>query len=187
VPAEFAREYAAQATRLLVPRMTSPSADWFGGNPVAARDQLLLSALAAAVAELKGLLGADMGQWKWGALHAATFQHPLATTPEARALLNVGPIPRAGYALTPFNTGGRGFDQSSGSSYRHVMDVQSWDRSVATSAPGQSGQPGSPHYADLAKLWGEHQYFPLSFTEPAVQRNAEATLTLTPGGRVPSR
>lgn len=183
VPAAFAREYAGQATRLLVPRMTSPSADWFGANPAAGRDKLLLVALGAAVTEVKGLLGADMSQWKWGALHAATFRHPLATAPESRTLLNIGPIPRAGYALTPFSTGGRAFDQSNGSSYRHVMDLQSWDRSVATSAPGQSGQPGSPHYDDLAKLWGALEYFPLSFTESAVQRNTEATLTLTPGGQ----
>jgi penicillin amidase len=60
------------------------------------------------------------------------------------------------------------------------MDLSDWDRSVATSAPGQSGQPGSPHFSDLAKLWGDGQYFPLPFTETAVRAASEATLTLMP-------
>jgi penicillin amidase len=51
---------------------------------------------------------------------------------------------------------------------------------MATSAPGQSGQPGSRHFQDLAKLWGEGRYFPLPFSEPAVASNTEVTLMLTP-------
>lgn len=72
-------------------------------------------------------------------------------------------------------------DQTVGATFREIMDPSNWDRSVATSAPGQSGQPGSRHFSDLAKLWGEEQYFPLPFSEAAIQSNAEATLTLTPG------
>jgi len=60
------------------------------------------------------------------------------------------------------------------------MDVGDWDRSVATSAPGQSGQPGSPHFSDLAKLWGDEHYFPLPYSDSAVSANAEATLLLLP-------
>jgi penicillin amidase len=51
---------------------------------------------------------------------------------------------------------------------------------VATSAPGQSGQPGSPHFSDLAKLWGDEHYFPLPYSDSAVSANAEATLLLLP-------
>ena len=37
---------------------------------------------------------------------------------------------------------------------RHgLFDLADWDRGLATSAPGQSGQPGSPHYDDLLPLW----------------------------------
>lgn len=178
VPGPIGAEYRLGS--VLVPVLTRPSTDWFGPKPASARDKLLLAALTSAVAELKERLGPDAGQWAWGRLHSATFRHPLAGDPETQKLFNIGPFARAGYGLTPFATGGRGFEQNSGSSYRQVIDVAAWDRSVATSAPGESGQPTSPHFDDLAKLWAEHKYFPLSFTQSAVQGNAEATLTLVP-------
>ena len=51
---------------------------------------------------------------------------------------------------------------------------------MATSAPGQSEWTGSPHFADLAKLWAAGEYFPLSFSDRAVQENLESTLILEP-------
>ena len=60
------------------------------------------------------------------------------------------------------------------------MDLADWDRSIGTSAPGQSGQPGSPHFDDLAKMWAAPQYFPYSFSQAVVERTTEATLVLRP-------
>jgi penicillin amidase len=85
--------------------------------------------------------------------------------------------------LTVLGTGTGGpdqFEQVSGASYRYIVDLEDLDRSVATSAPGQSGQAASPHFNDLAPLWAGGQYFPLSFGRSAVARNAEATLVLAP-------
>jgi penicillin amidase len=61
-----------------------------------------------------------------------------------------------------------------------AIDPTSWDRSRAINAPGQSGAPTSPHYADAAKAWSAGEQFSLFFSEEAVGANAEATLTLTP-------
>lgn len=174
-------EYAGRAGGIVVPAVVKPAPDWFGSNPAAGRDQALLAALGSAVAEIRGTLGADISRWRWGALHSATFRHPLATGADMQKLFNVGPFARAGYGLTPFATGGRGYEQNSGSSYRQIIDLAEWDRSVATSAPGQSGQPGSPHFDDLAKLWADHKYFPLPFSQSAVQAHTESTLVLSPG------
>ena len=55
------------------------------------------------------------------------------------------------------------FRQVHGASYRQVFDLADWDRGLATSTPGQSGQPGSPHYGDLLPLWAEGEYFPLAY------------------------
>ena len=116
----------------------------------------------------------------WGRLHEALFRHPLAVTATARARFNVGPFERPGYADTVMSTGGVDVEQNSGASFSAVFDVADWDRSVATNAPGQSGSPASPHFADLAKLWAAGEYFPLLFSESAVQAAAETTLMLVP-------
>ena len=86
-----------------------------------------------------------------------------AVNEETRALLEVGPYPRGGYESTVNNTGS-GDNQRSGGSFRVILDPSNWDNSIATSAPGQSGDPENPHYRDLFELWVRHQYFPLPFT-----------------------
>ena len=178
----LAKDYIQRVeTHVLVPTLTKPSAVWFGASPEKGRDHLLESALAAAVATLSQTLRTDMTRWSWGQIHTATFQHALASTGDAARLrFNVGPFPRAGYGDTVFATGGSDSRQTEGATFREVMDVADWDRSIGTSAPGQSGQPGSPHFNDLAKLWAAEQYFPYSFSQALVAKNAEATLVLRP-------
>ena len=67
--------------------------------------------------------------------------------------------------------------------YRHILDLANWDRGLATSAPGQSGQLGSPHYDDLLPLWRTGEYFPLAFSRPRVEEVALHRLRLKPGPR----
>jgi hypothetical protein len=139
------------------------------------RDALILAALADSV-DAAHALRADRVP-PWGALHSALFRHALAVGAAARSRFNVGPFERAGYAETVMATGGADFEQRTGASLRVIVDVGDWDRSAATNAPGQSGAPASPHFADLARLWAAGEYVPLSFSERAVQEHAEATLT----------
>lgn len=176
----LAAEYVARGGDVLVPALTHPSSKWFGEDSTKARDALLVAALAAAIRDLKTKLGEDMTKWNWGSVHTAFFSHPLATDRDSEKIFDIGPIPRSGYGLTPFCTAGKGFSQSLGATFREIMDLGDWDRSVANSAPGQSGQPGSPHFSDLAKLWQDEHYFPLPYSEQAVRSSAEATLVLNP-------
>ena len=109
----------------------------------------------------------------------ALFQHPLAITQETRRRFNVGPFRPGGYESTVMSLSAtRNADV--GPSFRQIVDVSDWDRSVATNAPGQSEWTSSTHFADLAKLWAAGEYFPLSFSDRAVQENAESMLVLQP-------
>ena len=111
----------------------------------------------------------------WGQLHTITFKHPLGVGERGHRRFDVGPFLAAGYGDTvQANAGG------SGPSLRVIFDVSDWDRSVVTQAPGQSESPASPHFSDLAELWASGTYFPLVFTEVAVQAHAKSTLTLVP-------
>jgi penicillin amidase len=160
--------------------LEKPDARWFGDDPKAGRDKLLRETFVAAVAKLKKL--PQEQQERWGALHTATFKHPLAGLDAGLAkAFNVGPFERPGDANTP-NNGlyGVNFQQAHGATYRHLIDLADWDRALATSAPGQSGQPGSPHYADLAPLWAKGEYFPLTYSRPKVDAVTRHRLTLLP-------
>jgi len=131
------------------------------------------------------LQGANSAEWSWGRLHTVTFHHPLELLPGAKALFDIGPLPRPGDSYTVNNASFSGdtFDQVSGPSYREILDVGNWDESVVTNVPGQSGQPGSPHYSDLAPLWDQMHYFPLLFSEASVEKQARERLLLEPASQ----
>lgn len=160
--------------------LRDPKPEWFGQDPRAGRDALLLQSLEAAIAEAKKRLGPDPAKWRWGTLHTATFRHVLGTGPERQALFNLPPVERGGDGYT-LNVGeGPGFSVTHGASFREILDLGNWDRSVATSVPGQSGQPGSPHYADLLPLWAEGKYFPLLYSRKKIEEAATERLVLAP-------
>lgn len=146
----------------------------FGANPAAARDALLLSALGDAERVVLKAYGADSAGWRWGTLHTAAFPHPVSKA------FDLPSVSRAGDANTVYASGGAGDRQTHGASYREIIDVADWDRSVATSVPGQSGQPGSPHYGDLLPLWGADAYFPMVYSRQAVERATAHVLVLQP-------
>ena len=149
--------------------------------PAATRTQILEEALGAAVTGARTLLGDDMAAWRWGRLHTLRLRHPLSNNEERRRVFDLSPVERGGDGNTPNATSGSGFQQRSGASYRQVLDLADWDRSVFTSVPGQSGQPGSPHYADLLPLWAQGKYAPLAFTRKAVEKATRHRLVLEPG------
>lgn len=159
-----------------------PDQETFGIQPQAARDKLLLDTLKTAVDKLKTLQGAEPSSWSWGRLHTVTFHHPLELLPGAKAIFNIGPLTRPGdtYTVNNTNYAGEKFDQVSGPSYREILDVGNWDESVVMNAPGQSGQPGSPHYSDLVPLWNQTKYFPMLYSQGSVEKQAKDRLVLEP-------
>jgi penicillin amidase len=142
-------------------------------TPRALRDSLAEAALAAAAGRLEAEQGTDWTAWRWGPMNEMAFPHPLRVP-----AFDLPAVQRSGDGTT-VNVAGRW----GGASYREVIDLADWDRSVATSTPGQSGQPGSPHYGDLLPLWAEGRYFPLLFTRQAVEANTAHRLVLQPPPR----
>ena len=156
-----------------------------GVMTAAQRDALLLSSLGAAVADVTKRLGSsDMSTWQWGSLHRADFRHPLrAVVDEAtRKQLDVGEWPIGGSGFTPMATSYRpaDFGLTAGASFRMVLDVGNWDASRVVNTPGQSGNPASAHYRDLAPLWASGSYFPLVYTRAAVESQTTERLRLEP-------
>jgi len=182
----FSREHGGRYSDLepntLLRLLTNPEKDLFGDNPVASRDQLLADALRAARLELEKLFGPDTAQWEWGKFHTVHFRHAVDQQPGAKDLFDLGPLARPGDEYTVNATGmdDGSWKQVSGASYREILDTSNWDQSVAVNTPGQSGQPGSPHYSDLLPLWDAGRYFPLVYSRKAVENVTTDRLVLQP-------
>jgi penicillin amidase len=176
VPKVWAKKLPPQAMKAIGARTSLENAiTWLEESP---GDPVLLEALAEALAQ------PELAKGTWGALHRAEFLHPLGREGELRRKLDRGPVPRGGDSNTVNNTGpGADFRQVSGASFREILDLSDWDRSVATSVPGQSGDPASPHYDDLLPLWAEGRYFPLVYSRAAVERETRERIVLRPAGR----
>jgi penicillin amidase len=136
------------------------------GRAAAAIDRNALeSSLLQAVDRLTKSQGTDWRNWRWGRMHTRAFAHPFVPA------FNLAAVERSG---------GAGTVAADGASFREILDVADWDRSIVTNVPGQSGQPGSPYYGNLLPLWADNRYFPLVFSRKAVDGNAAHTLKLRP-------
>ena len=155
----------------------------FGDNPTAARDALVAQSLEQAVAELTKRFGPDMSAWKYGQerFHHALIRHPLsaAVNSGTRARLDAGPVPRGGDGSTVSATGNAD-NQTSGGSFKFIADTEDWDNSIGINTPGQSGDPASPHYRDLAPLWLKGEYFPLLYTRGRIEAATAQRFELLP-------
>ncbi|MFC4565643.1 penicillin acylase family protein [Nocardiopsis mangrovi] len=164
-----------QQAPALTDALKDPGAWLDGDDPEAQRDAILLDSLGAAYDEVAAELGGDPAHWRWGDLQQTVFTHPLNGS--------VGPFERGGTAHTvdASSYDPATFQQRSGASFKMVLDVGDWDASQAINAPGQSGDPRSPHYDDLVPLWRNGEYFPLHYTRDAVEENTEEVIVLRSG------
>jgi penicillin amidase len=65
-----------------------------------------------------------------------------------------------------------------GQSFRALWIAGDWDAGTIDIAGGESGEPGSPHYADQAAHWMLFERTPMPFSDAAVKAATRATLTL---------
>ncbi|MGH7507759.1 MAG: penicillin acylase family protein, partial [Longimicrobiales bacterium] len=135
------------------------------GTPQARRNALSEAALRAALEELRDRQGDDRGEWRWGRRNRSEFPHELV----------------AAYDLPAVERDGDGGTIADiGATFREIIDFADFNNSRATSAPGQSMQPGSPFYGNLLSIWASEEYFPLLYTRDAVEGSSTHRLQLNP-------
>jgi penicillin amidase len=166
--------------RTILERLEQPEPVWSAGS----RDALLTETLSAAMEDCTRLMGPEPSAWAWGRLHRLLFAHALGRVlPEAEGHpLDIGSVPIGGSASTVCLSEYRpeDFGVTIGASFRMVLDVGDWDLSVAINAPGQSGDPASPHYTDLVDHWAEGVCVPLPYSTAAVDAAAQHRIRLLP-------
>jgi acyl-homoserine-lactone acylase len=66
---------------------------------------------------------------------------------------------------------------------RLVVDFGLPEPAFLVHAPGQSGNPSSPHYGDMLDYWLNGRNHPLPFGEAAVKAQYGDVLVLKPAGK----
>ena len=142
------------------------------------------AALRQALKYLQGALGSRREDWTWGRLHKLTFGHTLGRDGALGGFFNRGPYPIGGDGSTIWASGSSDHDLNSphvvGPPFRFIADLGDLNNSLGLLAPGQSGNPASPHYADQVDAWFTGAYHPLLCERRAVEQAARATLWLEP-------
>jgi penicillin amidase len=155
----------------------------FKENALSQRDQLLAQTWATALDDLAKQLGPKLTDWAYGqaAYKHIALQHPLSKWVDAQTQqqIDLGPLPRGGYAHTPA-ANGSGNNQTAGASFRMVTDLADWDLTQMTNTPGQSGDPRSPFYQNLFEDWAKDRYFPAYFSDKKIKKHSVEQVMFKP-------
>lgn len=184
VPEVLRDHLGSLSMRKMLDWLLSPT-EAFGADPVSGRNELLLAALEGTRRDLTDRFGPDPESWVYGqeGYKHILLRHPFsgAVGREWRERFEVGPAPRGGNSYTLNQTGGND-NQSTGASFRIIVDTGDWDRTLGMNNPGQGGHPDHPHYADLFGLWAQDGFHPVFFSRERVESVTGERLLLEPAG-----
>jgi len=147
---------------------------------------LLPLALDVALADLERRYGTDARLWRWGEAHMARSEHrPFGKVPTLSSLFNIE-VPSPGDTFS-INVGRNNpGDESAPFVNRHaaglrtLFDLADMEKSRFMHSTGQSGNPFSPLYRNLAPRWVVGEYLPMQTARAAVEQNRLGTLRLLP-------
>ena len=146
------------------------------------KEKVMKKSLKDAVDWLRKEVGKKVSDWEWGKLHRAVFNHALSVKKPLDKVFNVGPVPLGGDTDTPWQTGNAEGSvpnvAMNSASYRQLIDLGDWSKSMAVMPPGQSGHIASTHHHDQLPLWLNAKLRPMLWTDEQVKTYAEATLVL---------
>ena len=124
-----------------------------------------------------------MAGWQYGQekYKHVKIIHPLGevVNKKLQDQLNTPLMTRGGSQHTPGSTSGSN-NQTSGATFRIIVDVNDWDASVGTNSPGQSGDPESRFYKNLFEPWANDEYFPVYFSKNKIASVSVDKIILIP-------
>lgn len=147
-------------------------------------DEEIACAVSDSFEVLAQRIGKKTSKWSWGKARPLTLLHAFGEKPLLAPFFNLGPLPFGGDANTiqqaaalPSDPGG---NPRAIPSLRMTVDVGNWDAASFALPGGQSGNPCSKHYDDQLQFWLSGQRIPIAFSDDAVAKAVQDTLTLDP-------
>ncbi|MDH7512167.1 MAG: penicillin acylase family protein [Clostridiales bacterium] len=165
--------------------LEDPSASWFDRKETSNlenRDDIFAVSLEKAHRWLEKKYGPP-DKLDWTKIHALKFSHALGRVP-VFSFFNRGPFPLDGDSFCiRASFGGdfsRDFATAGGASFRQIIDLADFRKSVCVLTSGQSGHFLSRHYDDQISLWLKGEYRPMLFSSEDIEANTGAVLVLKP-------
>tara|TARA_B100000902_G_C27320041_1_gene923785 strand:+ start:329 stop:2692 length:2364 start_codon:yes stop_codon:yes gene_type:complete len=138
------------------------------------KKSFLIETFIVSINDLKNKFGDNIENWIYGQdeYKHIKVKHPLedVVNDSVYNILSFKSYPRGGNGYTPNSTSSN-LSQSSGASFRVIIDTKDWDNSLATNSPGQSGNPLSPFYRNLYEDWANDKYFNLFYSKEKIKSN----------------
>ncbi len=154
---------------------------WWQGTSI---EVCLQQACQATEHYLSQNLGVDMNKWTWGSLHRMTAKHALGVKKPVDAIFDVGDQPIGGDTDTlcqiAFIPGKHYGGTMVGASYRQMINLGDFDKSVCIAPVGQSGNFVSAHYQDQFDRWVKGKYKPMIWSDEQVQRHKKYESLMQP-------
>ncbi len=168
--------YQWRSTAFLQKILTDRPAKWL---PAAYKnyDELLVAAADLAVTKLaQDAKSERVEDWAWKRFDSLDMFHPIGREGVLKTFLSITEKPQSGTAYSV-----RAATKHHGPAMRFVANPANWDESILLIPAGQSGQPGSRHYADQFSYWYEGKPIFAQFSDEAEAKATKHTLTLKPG------
>jgi len=145
---------------------------------------VMSDALGEAITTLTTHFGAASEAWAWGQIRPQTLRHRFGDKKPLNRVFNVAGLPGYGDGTTVNQAGFEFWEPLRSSTVtahlRSINDIGNWGASRFVLLGGQSGNPLSPHYADLVPLYQRGAGVPVHWDETEIARHTVATLTLAP-------
>ncbi len=139
-------------------------------------DELLVAAADESVKSLEKNSGsARVEDWPWKRFDSLEILHPIGRVGWLKKIFSITGKPQGGTSFSP-----RAATRHHGPAMRVVASVGDWDNSLMVIAGGQSGQPGSSHYADQFRYWYDGKPVVAPFSDAAEAAIRKHTLRLKP-------
>jgi penicillin amidase len=167
-----------------------PTSHWWDNvttkTRVETRDEILAEAMRDARDQLTMRQARNVGDWSWGKLHTLRLVNPTlgdSGIGAVNSIFNRGPFQVGGGGGLVDATGwdaSKGYKVDAVPSMRMVVDLADLDKSRWIQLTGESGHAFQKHYLDQEPLWARGETLPWAFSEKAVKKATDDTLTMEP-------
>jgi penicillin amidase len=147
-------------------------------------DELIVTAMRAALDAMTSRFGDNVADWTWGRAHTYAWPHPLGGIGKLGQVLNGPRFACAGTDNTINNvspTSAEPFVAVSGPTYRLIADLSNPDAVLINSHCPTSANPASPHFSDTVRDWASGNYQTLHRVRALIEIEAEGKTTIRPG------